>query len=56
MTVTCMTGSHDIYTTETYRPEHVVVKAVVAGQSNETSPTVGQGEEYLNGRVVPNLE
>ena len=37
-------------------PEHVVVEAVVAGQGDETAPTVGQGEEYLNGSVVPNLD
>ena len=38
-----------------FLPKAVVVKAVVTGQSNETSPAGGQGEEDLIGCVIPHL-
>ena len=31
------------------------METIVAGQSNETSPTIGQGEKYLNRCVIPHL-
>lgn len=39
-----------------YRPESIVMKAVIAGQGNEASPAVGQREKNLNGSIIPHLK
>jgi len=40
---------------ERLQPVEAMMKSVVAGQGDQAAPAVGQREEHLNSRVVPNL-